>query len=169
MKLHPIVRAACAIVMVSQALVWGLAQNDLPDVVTPVASADAACGQCHRDLLFKYLNTPMANASGRAIDHAIPGSLYHSASRITYRFFSGDKKFWLSYARAGSQTRQKLEYFMGSGHLGVTYLYSINGYLLESPVAYYANLKAYDMKPGLGSSPGCPRLYRCRRDVCGAT
>ena len=30
---------------------------------------------------------------------------------------------------------RKLEYFLGSGHLGLTYLYSLNGYLFESPVA----------------------------------
>lgn len=47
------------------------------------------------------------------------------------------------------QVRRKLEYFLGSGHLGVTYLYSVNKYLLESPVAYYSATNHYDMKPGL--------------------
>ena len=156
MRLHPVVRTACAAVVLSQAFCYGLAQNRAPNAVTPVASADAACGRCHGEILRKYLDTPMANASGRALDHAIPGSFYHAASKITYRLFADDQAFWLSYARNGGQTRQKLEYFMGSGHLGVTYLYSINGYLLESPVAYYGNLKAYDMKPGLGSSLRLP-------------
>ncbi len=146
-----------------------MAQQPAPDAVTPVAVADAACKPCHQAIFRKYLDTPMANASGRALDHAIPGSFYHAPSRITYRFFADGNSFWFSYARTGNQTRQQLEYFMGSGHLGVTYLYSINGYLLESPVAYYANLKAYDMKPGLGGSsrlpealpmsPGCMRCH----------
>ncbi len=147
----------------------GWAQQPAPASVTPVAVADAACGQCHKEIFRKYLDTPMANASGRALDHAIPGSFYHAPSKITYRFFANDNSFWLSYARSGPQTRQKLDYFMGSGHLGVTYLYTVNGYLLESPVAYYANLKAYDMKPGMASStrlpealpmsPGCTRCH----------
>ena len=169
MKFHPVIRTACALVVLSWTFCYGLAQNPTPNAVTTVASADAVCGQCHGDVLRKYLNTPMANASGRALDHAVPGSSYNSASKITYRLFASDNAFWLSYTRTGSPTRQKLEYFMGSGHLGVTYLYSINGYLLESPVAYYATPKAYDMKPGLASSdrlpealpmsPGCTRCH----------
>ena len=169
MKIRPAIRAALAVLMFWQASACSAAQQSAPDAVTPVAVADAACAQCHQPIFRKYLDTPMANASGRALDHAIPASFYHAPSKITYRFFAGDKSFWLSYGRMGNQTRQKLEYFMGSGHLGVTYLYTINGYLLESPVAYYANLKAYDMKPGLGGStrlpealpmsPGCMRCH----------
>jgi hypothetical protein len=111
----------------------------------------------------------MANASGRAWDHAIPGDLFHAPSRTTYRVYAEDNSLWLSYAQTGNSGRQKLEYFLGSGHLGLTYLYTIHGYLLETPVAYYANTKAYDMKPGLGPStrmpaalpmsPGCMRCH----------
>jgi hypothetical protein len=165
MRLWPIVGLALAVFLSCR----GLAQQVGPGAVTSVAVGDAACGECHQDIFQKYLGTPMANASGHALDHAIPGSFYHAPSKITYRFFSNDQSFWLSYGRMGSQTRQKLEYFMGSGHLGVTYLYTVSGYLLESPVAYYANLKAYDMKPGLGGStrlpealpmsPGCTRCH----------
>jgi len=165
MRLWPIVGLALAVFLSCR----GVAQQVVPGAVTPVAVGDAACGQCHHDIFQKYLRTPMANASGHALDHAIPGSFYHAPSKITYRFFSDDQSFWLSYGRMGSQTRQKLKYFMGSGHLGVTYLYAVNGYLLESPVAYYANLNSYDMKPGLGRSarlpealpmsPGCTRCH----------
>ena len=42
-----------------------------------------------------------------------------------------------------------LSYFLGSGHLGTTYLYAINRYLFESPVAWYSASHGYDMKPGL--------------------
>jgi Cytochrome c554 and c-prime len=83
--------------------------------------------------------------------------------------YADDNSLWLSYAQTGNSVRQKLDYFLGSGHLGLTYLYIINGYLLETPIAYYANTKAYDMKPGLGSStrvpaalpmsPGCMRCH----------
>jgi predicted CXXCH cytochrome family protein len=165
MRLWPVVGLTLAVFLQCRAV----AQQVGAGAVTSVAVVDAACGQCHQDIFRKYLGTPMANASGRAFDHAIPGSFYHASSQITYRFFANDDSFWLSYGREGSQTRQKLEYFMGSGHLGVTYLYTINGYLQESPVAYYANLKAYDMKPGLGAStrlpealpmsPGCMRCH----------
>ncbi|HEY1897493.1 MAG TPA: multiheme c-type cytochrome, partial [Terracidiphilus sp.] len=49
-----------------------------------------------------------------------------------------------------------LDYFLGSGHLGTTYLYSIGDYLFESPVAWYATSASYDMKPGLGEMDHMP-------------
>jgi tetratricopeptide (TPR) repeat protein len=156
MRLRLSIQAALPVFALLQASAGGLAQQPPADSVTSVASADAACNQCHANIFHNYLNTPMANASGRALEHAIPGNFFHAASKVTYRFSVGDKSFWLTYAGGESQTRQKLDYFMGSGHLGVTYLYSLNGYLLESPAAYYANLQAYDMKPGLGASTRVP-------------
>lgn len=101
----------------------------------------------------------MANASGVASDRAIPGSLNHLPSGVKYNIFSENGSLWLSYDREGNlplHGSKELDYFLGSGHLGVTYLYSINGYLLESPVAYYANRNEYDMKPGLASFQSMP-------------
>jgi hypothetical protein len=62
---------------------------------------------------------------------------------------------------------RKLGYFLGSGHLGLTYLCSLNGYLFESPVAYYAASRGLDMKPGLESmtqaAPASPVQAECLR------
>ena len=123
---------------------------------TPVRDADAVCGKCHQEIFRRYLETPMANASGLASDRIFTGSLHHAPSGIDYRVSNKDGELWLNYSRPGDpglQGSQKLDYFLGSGHLGITYLYSVNGYFLESPVAYYAESKAYDMKPGLGTLP----------------
>jgi hypothetical protein len=138
-----------------QAFACSMAQQS-EAAVTPVAAADEACARCHEAIFHQYLNTPMANASGRAWDHAIPGNFYHAPSRTTYRVYAEDDSLWPSYARTRNSGRQKLGYFLGSGHLGMIYLYTIHGYLLETPVDYYANSKAYDMKPGLGYSTGMP-------------
>jgi hypothetical protein len=130
-----------------------------PAPATPVRQADAVCGNCHKDILKTYLDTPMANASGLAIDRVFTGSFHHAASGIDYKVFQEDGSLWLSYARLGDpdiQQKHRLEYFLGSGHLGLTYLYSLNGYFVESPVAYYANSQDFDMKPGLGNFPALP-------------
>ncbi len=129
------------------------------NAATPVREADAVCGKCHQDIFRKYLDTPMANASGLASDRVFTGEFHHAPSGIDYRISNQDGYLWLKYSRpgdAGLQGSQKLDYFLGSGHLGITYLYSINGYFLESPVAYYADAKTFDMKPGLGSLPTMP-------------
>jgi predicted CXXCH cytochrome family protein len=128
-------------------------------VATPVRQADAVCGKCHQPIFRKYLDTPMANASGVASDRTFTGGFHHAPSGIDYRISEKDGSLWLNYSRPGDpglQGSQKLAYFLGSGHLGITYLYSVNGYFLESPIAYYANAKAYDMKPGLATLQTMP-------------
>ncbi len=112
----------------------------------------------------------MANASGLASDRILTGAFHHAPSGVNYRVSNENGKLWLHYARPGDpglQGEHELEYFLGSGHLGITYLYTINGYFLESPVAYYGQSHAYDMKPGLSSvhsmPPALPMTRGCMR------
>jgi Tetratricopeptide repeat/Cytochrome c554 and c-prime len=115
-----------------------------------VRKADVVCGKCHVRIYTDYLRTHMANASGAAVEGLETGSFRHAASGIEYRMFEEDGAAWLSYERAGRpplQGRQKLVYFMGSGNHGRTYLYSLNGYWFETPIAYYARKRGYDMRP----------------------
>jgi predicted CXXCH cytochrome family protein len=135
------------------------------ETATPVREADAVCARCHQDIYAKYLQTPMANASGPAMDKAIPGVLDHKASGTTYSISVQNRNLVLKIGGAG--TERRLDYYLGSGHLGVTYLYSVNGYLFESPIAWYAASHSYDMKPGLGPMtampPALPMQASCLR------
>ncbi len=139
-------------------------------IATPPRIADAACGQCHRDIFEKYLATPMANASGSAMDKFEPGAFDHKPSGVSYKLFARDQHAMLSFTSSRNpeiHAERRLDYFLGSGHLGITYLYSIQGYLFESPVAYYAASHGYDMKPGLESMstppPALPMQANCMR------
>ncbi len=126
---------------------------------TPVHEADAVCGKCHQEILRKYLETPMANASGLASDRIFTGGFHHAPSGVDYKVSDQNGSLQLNYSRPGDpglQGSHKLDYFLGSGHLGITYLYSVNGYFLESPVAYYAGSNGYDMKPGLADFKTMP-------------
>jgi predicted CXXCH cytochrome family protein len=155
---------------VSSAIAYG--QQSSTSGLPSVREADAVCAKCHLEIYRKYLSTPMANASGRALERPIIGSFFQKSSDTTYRISLADGSLWLSLDKARDPARHQryeLAFFLGSGHLGVTYLYSINGYLLESPVAYYSRLNAYDMKPGLTDlatvppalpmKPGCMRCH----------
>ena len=139
-------------------------------VASPVRVADAPCASCHREIFEKYLKTPMANASGSAAERFKPGTLNHKASGVIYKIFMRDAQPILSFQEAQEPnviTERKLDYFLGSGHLGITYLYSLNGNLFESPVAYYAASQSFDMKPGLESiaemTPALPMQANCLR------
>ncbi|WP_188554188.1 multiheme c-type cytochrome [Edaphobacter dinghuensis] len=136
----------------------------------PVKQADAVCAECHAEIFQKYLNTPMANASGLAMDHLIPGNFISATSGTKYRVHAEDGTAWLDYddpQTPPAKGRMKLDYFLGSGHLGITYLYTLDKYLLESPVAYYASANGYDMKPGFGGlremPPAIPMEANCLR------
>jgi predicted CXXCH cytochrome family protein len=143
---------------------------------TSVAQSDQVCAKCHADIYRQYLDTPMANASGAAVDKLLSVKYVHQKSHVEYDISLEKGKAgegisaWLEVKDdngTGETTRRPLSYFLGSGHLAVSYLYSVNGYLFESPVAWYAAVKGYDMKPGLGElthgAPAIPMQSSCLR------
>jgi tetratricopeptide (TPR) repeat protein len=142
--------------MLTQLLATSLATELRP---TPVREADAICAKCHAEIYRNYLTTPMANASGLAMEKLQPGTLVHSASGTEYKVMDGNGQGKLAYRslRIGDVSGEmQLSYFLGSGHLGTTYLYSIGDFLFESPVAWYAPSQNYDMKPGLAELDSMP-------------
>lgn len=137
---------------------------------TPVRVADAVCEQCHRDIFQRYLSTPMAHASGIAEENLNPGKFTHTASGVEYTISNAGGRADLAFkskSEASTSGHYPLRYFLGSGHLGITYLYEINQYLFESPVAWYAASQGYDMKPGLEDMrqmpPALPMPNTCLR------
>jgi predicted CXXCH cytochrome family protein len=126
---------------------------------TPVKTANASCAKCHLEIYKKYLATPMANASGLAAEKLIPGNYVHKSTAIEYKVALAGGQATLSHQAPGAASKGDqlpLNYFLGSGHLGTTYLYSIDKFLFESPIAWYADLHGYDMKPGLADMQGLP-------------
>jgi Tetratricopeptide repeat/Cytochrome c554 and c-prime len=139
-------------------------------MVTPVSIADASCGACHAEILHSYLSTPMANASGLAAERLKTGVFEHKPSGMTYALSLQGPQLMLTYRDANDPwiaASHQLEYFLGSGHLGLTYLYSLDNYLFESPVAYYSASQSLDLKPGLESMtqapPALPVQAECLR------
>jgi tetratricopeptide (TPR) repeat protein len=137
---------------------------------TPVREADATCSRCHNEIYRNYLLTPMANASGLAAEKLIPGEYEERAVGLDYKIASLHGQAVLTTRRIAEQsneTQRPLSYFLGSGHLGITYLYSIDNFLFESPIAWYAASHDFDMKPGLAESkkmsPSIPMQSSCMR------
>lgn len=137
---------------------------------TSVQLADASCGKCHQQIFRTYLSTPMARASGTAAENLIPGSFHQSAAGVEYTIARPGGSAELTIRKTPSNEiiqQHSLSYFLGSGHLGTTYLYSNDRYLFESPVAWYAVSRGYDMKPGLGEMkdmpPALPMDSNCLR------
>ena len=111
----------------------------------------------------------MANASGAAADNVKSSALTKTYDNVTYSISSQSSLLLLRYSQVVSplQGTRTVDYFLGSGHLGTTYLFSLNRYLLESPVAYYRG-SGLDLKPGITATgqiaaalPVEPACLRC--------
>lgn len=131
-------------------------------------AGDEVCAKCHASIAQTYARTAMARASGPAMQAVIPGEFVHAASGVHYRVYTGNGKAWLAFDRPGDKTVQgtrELLYFIGSGHRGRTYLFSVDGFVFESPINWYAQKKIWDMAPAyqaareipfnLPAGPGC--------------
>jgi tetratricopeptide repeat protein/cytochrome c554/c'-like protein len=114
---------------------------------------DQSCAHCHQKIFDSYQKTPMARASGAAIDGLLPGEFTHAASGVRYQLFLRDGRAWLSYDRPNApperalKGEQELSYFIGSGQRGRTYLFQKHGYWFESPVNWYSKQRVWDMNP----------------------
>ncbi len=118
-----------------------------------------ACAHCHAAIYDSYSRTPMAHASGPAIENLKPADFVHANSGVHYRIYTEDNKVWLSFERPGDPAihdKRQLLYFIGSGRRGRSYLFSIDDFVFESPVNWYADRQVWDMAPAYGSAREIP-------------
>jgi Flp pilus assembly protein TadD len=117
------------------------------------------CAGCHAEICKSYEKTAMARASGQAAEELIPGDFRHGASGVHFRVYMEQGEAWLSFDRSGDaqvQGTRKLLYYIGSGHRGRTYLFSVDGFFFESPINWYAQKKIWDMAPAYQSAKEIP-------------
>ena len=117
------------------------------------------CASCHAEIYKSYARTAMAHASGSAIQELIPGDFTHAPSGVHYRVYSDAEGAWLSFERSGDPAvngKRQLQYFIGSGRRGRTYLFSVDGFTFESPINWYAQKRVWDMAPAYQSAQEIP-------------
>ncbi|HET9088045.1 MAG TPA: multiheme c-type cytochrome [Acidobacteriaceae bacterium] len=142
----------CSLSKFAQALlVLTLATVAYASAIDTVRQADHACARCHQTIYQNYIETTMANASGLAIDVAVPRAFTQASSGITYQVKIENGNVLLTYKRAGGPSlsgHYSLEYFFGSGRQGRSFIYSQDHYLFEAPLSYYSAKSTYDLRPG---------------------
>ena len=137
-------------------------QSSSPAPATPDANGylgNEPCAKCHAAIFESYQRTAMAHASGPASDNLIAGDFLHKKSGVDYRIYSQDGKVWLSFDRPGDPSvrgKRELLYYIGQGRRGRTYLFSVDGFLFESPVNWYADKHMWDMAPAYGDVHEAP-------------
>jgi Flp pilus assembly protein TadD len=127
--------------------------------VTGESGADQACAACHRKIYDSYQQTIMAKASGKAGDALVTGEFFHAPSGVTYRVFRKDGRTWMSYQRDGDPKlsgQRELLYYIGSGRKGRSYLFSVQGFLFETPINWYSQEARWNMAPAYTESKQIP-------------
>ena len=120
---------------------------------------DAACARCHPDVAESYRAHPMGRSVATvALDTnagplAAPagaefdtGGYHYSVERRGGRLIHREEKF-----DAGEQVASVeavVTYALGSGERGYSFLVERDGFVAQSPVAWYAQERRYDVAPG---------------------
>jgi len=113
-----------------------------------------ACAACHPAIFRSYMATGMARSSGPvgAVSQVqLPtGSVVDPGSGATYRVTSAGDSFRMSFERPQSDVSgtRDLKWFIGSGNVGRSFAFSVDGFLFQAPVSYYASVARWDLSPG---------------------
>ena len=138
------------------ACVFAVGQGDgSAKPVQTAANRDAVCASCHREIYDRYMKTPMAQASGPAVDGlvSVPADFVHKASGVRYQINENGGRVYLDYDRPDRAKggplhgQEELLYFVGSGTRGRTFLFQREGYWFEAPINWYAKKGIWDMAP----------------------
>lgn len=127
------------------------AQRELPP--------GSQCATCHAKVVETYSHTSMAKASGAAADGLISGEFRQPKSGILYRVYEESGQVWLSFSSPHDpevQGKRRLQYYIGSGRRGRTYLFTIDQYWFESPVNWYGQKQVWDMTPAYQDAREAP-------------
>lgn len=123
-----------------------------------VEAGSEACSSCHSEIYKSYSKTVMANASGLAGDGLITGEFNDKTSGVHYRVYKQDDHVWMSYDRESEKFRgqRELSYFIGSGRKGRSYLFSVQGFLFETPINWYSQENRWEMTPAYAEAREIP-------------
>jgi hypothetical protein len=119
-----------------------------------------ACAGCHNAIYASYMRTEMGRSMRPASDLQLPTpiDLEHAPLHRRFRVFRRDDKLYQSeYALDASGNRvfddiHEIEFALGSGVNGYSFVVRRGSYLFEAPLSYYAKSAQWDLSPGYESA-----------------
>lgn len=123
---------------------------------------DAACAGCHEEISDNYKTHPMGRSLGAAGDPSpdrppIPAKgVSFERNGFTYEVRQQGEKIVHKETRRDGKGRELsdvevvVQYALGSGTRGVSYLFERDGFLFQSPISWYSQEKKWDLAPGYG-------------------
>lgn len=114
-------------------------------IVAWMAQGGHPCAPCHAQIVQDYRRTAMARTSARA-GSGKPGEFHDAATGVKYRVDAGlVMRFEKGVEVKGER---KLEWVMGSGRVGHSYLFREGGRLYQAPVSWYGEAGQWALSPG---------------------
>lgn len=116
---------------------------------------DAACSRCHAGLMKTYHQHPMGRSMAPAAD-VEPKSvgkvlevddLRYSIERRDGRVFHREERRD-SAGRILQATEAEVQYALGSGTHGISFLLERGGKVYQSPISWYSETRRWDLAPG---------------------
>jgi hypothetical protein len=145
-----------------------------------------ACRQCHEDRHATFRTTGMGRSMAvlNPADEPANAAFDHSISKCRYEVQRHDGQMWHRELLMAPGTEVVLaeypmKYVIGSGRHSRSYLVEAEGFLVESPVTWYAVKKAWGMSPGYdvpeqagfdrATGEGCLHCHAGKSEAVGAT
>jgi Flp pilus assembly protein TadD len=138
---------------------------------------DAACARCHGEIAAAYRGHPMGRslapvgAEERPPIGPAAGLPFESKGvRYTIERRDGREFHRASRRRPDGGTFAEVEaevsYALGSGTRGIAYLIERDGFLFQSPIAWFAQKRRWDVSPGYGTVNPRPNFERAIQREC---
>src|SRR5438445_3770831 len=121
----------------------------------PAYIGSDACAGCHAAICRSYACTAMGRSMQRAAEIALtaPAEVRQLSIRRRFRVYrDGSDLYQSEYALKGSEKvfddAHKLEYAIGSGVNGYSFVVRRGNYLFQAPLSYYSKTQKWDVSPG---------------------
>jgi Flp pilus assembly protein TadD len=139
---------------------------------------DAACARCHREIAVDYHSHPMgrslapvAAANDRTPAGAGPGlPIEHKG--VTYTIEHRDLLQLHKATRRDAdgtliaEVEAEVRFVLGSGTRGLSFLIDRDGFLFQSPIAWFEQERRWDISPGYGEFTVRPNFERTIQPDC---
>lgn len=117
---------------------------------------NAVCQSCHADEHESYQLTAHSRALGRVDEANEPADteFFHQASGRWYKVYRQNDQLWHRESVRSPSGRElvlndyAVEWVIGSGRFSKSYLIEQDGFLVESPITWYAASDRWSMSPG---------------------
>jgi predicted CXXCH cytochrome family protein len=111
-------------------------------------TGSAVCAGCHADIVRSYAQTGMARSSGPVVQVEKEGQYSARNSTLRFRVYRDKDRVLFNFNQGEARGARQLEYFIGSGLVGRTYIFRQDKFLYEAPVSWYASAGRWDLSPG---------------------